>query len=272
MSHPWALLLFLWESHNAENFIRWFLSFAFFLFFVRFLQDKKYKSAAVFAAIAATTHVGVVLLIAVVLAVRFCKRLLLPTWLSESLFVLSLLLGTISIMTFLNDYIQLLGINNGDGRVGFYLSQYGSIVSGNFGHAGLRGALDFTNNIRILLAYSFPLFMIPILVKQSHLQVLFANLFIIGVIINPIFSQVEILNRFGEGLQFFSVVVSSVAYTYVFKNKRINNKMIQVWGGLSLIANLWPVISDIINRTEWYYMLYIWDAGSRNVLPYNYFV
>ena len=146
------------------------------------------------------------------------------------------------------------------------------MIAGEYGNVGIRDALSFTNNLRIILAYSIPILTIPHLLKKSLIKPIEANLFIIGIILNPILGQIEILNRFGEGLQFFSVIVSSASYVYILQNKKKLPKYIVMLCIISMMANMWPIISNIINRNNWWEMLFIWDANGRNTLPLGLYI
>lgn len=266
---PYALLLFLWEGRNVENFIRWYLAFSFFLYFISYLQEKKSKHAFVFAILSVFTHIGTFILIAIVIALLFIKKQILNSWIVEVLFIVAVLFGSVNILSYINPYIHLLGI---DARSAGYVSKFDDIITGEFGHVGIREALSFSNNIRIIMAYSLPILTIPKLLKNSLIRPLEANLFIIGVVLSPILGQVEILNRYGEGLQFFSVIVSSASYAFIIHNKNKIPKSIVVLCYMSIIANIWPVISGIVGRNNWWEMLFIWDANGRNTLPLGLYI
>lgn len=266
---PWALLLFLWETHNAENFIRWFLAFSFFLYFIGYLQSKKIKLSLIFAALSVTTHIGTIILITAVFALVFIKKQIIPTWIAEILFILSLFYGSVNLLSYLTPYIQFLGM---DAKSAQYAANFDNMIAGEYGNVGIRDALSFTNNLRIILAYSIPILTIPHLLKKSLIKPIEANLFIIGIILNPILGQIEILNRFGEGLQFFSVIVSSASYVYILQNKKKLPKYIVMLCIISMMANMWPIISNIINRNNWWEMLFIWDANGRNTLPLGLYI
>lgn len=264
---PYALLLFFWETANVENFIRWFLAFSLFIYFFAYYRRKAYKKAAIFALLAVTTHIGSVILIAAVVGISLFKKQMIPSWLVFVFLVLSLLYGSAGGLSFLTPYISLLGL---DERSAGYAEQFGDIISGDFGVVGLS-KLTFSNIIRIIIAYSIPVFMMSALLKNKMLRPFEVNLFIVGVLLAPIFGQVEILNRYGEGLRFFSVIVSGSAYYLIFKHVSKFPVAIVFAAYISFFANVWPVVSSAIGRTQWYEMLYIWDASSRDVLPLIYF-
>lgn len=266
---PWALLLFLWEAVNVENFIRWYLAFSFYLFFVAYYINKKYKKALLWAIIAVTTHIGTILLVGITLGLSVTKRQILNSWFVEMLFLLSLILGTVGILGFLSPYVGLFGFDDRSTR---YTEQFQDIITGDFGKVGMQAALSFTNIIRQILAYTIPILMIPRLLREKMINPTIANLFIMGVILSPILKQVEILNRFGEGMLFFSIIVSSASYSYILNNRRKLPKYLNWVCLLSIVANIWPVVSGFLARTNWWEMMYIWNAEGRKILPIIWFL
>lgn len=266
---PLALLLFLWEGQNVENFIRWFLGFSFYLLFVSTYINEKYKHALLFSLLAVTIHFGLFLMIGVTLVLSIVKKQIMKSWLVEVLFLCSLMFGTVQMFGFLSQYIAMFGI---DEKSTLYANQFQDIITGEFGLVGMQDSLSFSNIIRKIFAYSFPIFLIPKLLKKELIHPVIANLFIVGVILAPMFTQVEIMNRFGEGLLFFSIIVSAASYNYILKERKNYPRYVYWFCILSIFANIWPVLSGILNRTDWWTMMYIWDANGRDVVPLHYFL
>ena len=266
---PYICILFLWEAHNAELFIRWYMAFAFFI--VAFVQFKHqhYIGALIFSVFALTSHIGSILIVVAVLGLSVIRRQLLPSFLVEILFIASLFLGSVGMLDFLTPYIIILNL---DDRSTHYVESFDRIINGEYGIVGFSQARSWANFIRIVMAYSFPIFFQSVLIKRKIISYLEGNIFIVGVIIFPILAQVEILNRFGEAFLFFSIITSSLSYGYVFNNMKQFSSLTFMLAVISMISNYWPVLSAILYRQHWFEMLYIWDAGNRDTLPLQLFI
>lgn len=266
---PYMFVIFLIESYNAENYIRWYLGIAFFLFFIAFLHKSNYLKSAVFGIVAVLFHVGTLPLIAACLALCWVRRNMVPPVVAQVLLVVSVYLGSIQMLGFLEPYINFFGF---DQRSASYADNFGQLINGQLGSIGVREELRWSTQIRKIVAYSFPLYIIPRLLKKNRIRYLDANLFTIGIIIAPIFGQVEILDRYGSAFLLFSVIVSGYSYYYVLSNYRRSSIYMQFFCVISLIFYVYPVFSDMFSRTEWYHMLFIWDADGREKLPLYYFL
>lgn len=261
---PCILILFLWEAHNAELFIRWYIAFAFFLVAFVWFKHRHYAYAAFFAVLSVTSHVGVFVIVLLALVLSLLKRQILPSFLVEIIFLFNLLLSSVEMLEILNPYISLLGV---DERSTIYTEKFKDIITGNFGQVGIVGIESITTYVRNILAYSFPILFLPILLKKNLVNTTESNIFLLGTMLFPILNQVEILNRYGEALMFFSAIVSSIAYYYIFLHRKQYPSWVYVFAVLSMISNIWPIISSIISRQDWWYMLFIWNAEGRNTLP-----
>ena len=219
------------------------MAFAFFI--VAFVQFKHqhYIGALIFSVFALTSHIGSIFVVVAVLGLSVIRRQLLPSFLVEILFIASLFLGSVGMLEFLNPYIAFLGL---DDRSAHYVESFERIISGEYGILGFSQARSWPNFIRIVLSYSFPIFFQSVLIKRGILPQLEANIFIIGVMIFPILAQVEILNRFGEAFLFFSIIISSLSYGYVFSHRKQLSSLTLTLAGVSMICNYWPVLSTII--------------------------
>lgn len=259
-----GLIIFLREAALAENFIRWYWAYSFFIFSFSYFTKKKYLLSGVLAGLSVLSHIGMIILFFLVVVLSLIKRQLFSSTITEILFLVSLLFGSTQLLGILSPIISLFGV---DERSLSYISDYNDIISGNRGTLGYADELSIRNIIQIVLAYSIPIFTIPHLLKKKLITNLEANLFIIGVILNPILSKVEILGRYGDAILFFSIIVSSVSYGYILKNKKHLPKYALLLCYLSIISNIWPAIANAINRTNWWTMLYIWDSGGKDSLP-----
>lgn len=264
---PYMICLFLWESYYAENYIRWYLGIAFFLLYIYYLRRND-KIFVLYAIAAISTHIGMIIMIGATLIISKIKFVPFPSYVWQILLILSVFVGSTQILSYLSAYVMILAV---DERSAAYASQFIDIIEGDFGYIGFRSNNGLSTHIRIILAYSFPIYMIKDLIKEKVIKFLDANCYLIGIVIAPIFTQVEILDRISSGFLMFSIIVSGCAYWYIFKNKKQFSKVWVVFAALSLFCNVWPVISGIIGREGWWNMLFYWDANGRESLPTSYF-
>lgn len=92
------------------------------------------------------------------------------------------------------------------------------------------------------------------------------------MVLVTILLQVQILNRYAEVFEFFSVFVSSAAIYYVIKNRKFFHPLTFYYTYIAAFFTIWPAISKVISQQYWWHMLYIWDAGDWNTIPINYFL
>ena len=177
---PLACLIFMWEAHDMENLIRFFLGFSFLLFSISFYKSSKYKKAVILALIACTTHVGMIITTGVVFLLSFLKKAIAPPIVIFSLLIISIFFAKVQIMEGLSPYLSFLSFNE---RTTAYVDSYENIVSGNFSSVGsLEKDFSLRTAIVLLLKYGLPIFIVPKLLKNKVVSALECNLFFIGII------------------------------------------------------------------------------------------
>ncbi|OUO70365.1 hypothetical protein B5F71_16500 [Bacteroides sp. An269] len=151
-----------------------------------------------------------------------------------------------------------------------YVDGFSSLVTEGTQNIGIR-EYRFTTQIRIILANSFPLFFLKN-VKKEGIKMWIINTYCITILISPIFSKVEILDRYISILSLLSCpIFIGVAFKLFFKNYSNFKYPIRIWGIISFISNLYPILSGLFGREDWWYMLFIWDANGREILPVSLF-
>lgn len=267
---PLAFLIFLWEAHDVELLIRYYLAFSILLFALSYYKSHKYKKAAILAFLACSTHVGMIIPLSFIIGFSFIKKNFAPPIVILSLLVFSLFFAQTQIMEVFAPYINFLGFNE---KTAAYVDSYTDIVEGNFSAAGsLAREFSWRYAIVILLKWGLPIFLIPRLIKEEKISALECNMFYVGIIVAPLFLQIQILNRIAEVFTFYSVFVSSAACYYVFRNPRKYNSLVIYYAYLVAFLTVWPAISQVITRENWWHMLFIWDAGDWDTIPINYFL
>ena len=265
---PYMLILFMWEGRTADNFIRWYIAVAFLLIFIYFLR-KGNPLLYVFALAAIGCHYGIFILVLALYLLNKVKIVPLPAFVWQILLIASVFLGKVGVLSFISPYISFLGI---DERTSGYVARYDDIVAGDFGRMGIHDSQPTTYLLRLIIAYSFPIWMIATLIKEKVITHLDANCYLIGIVAHPICNQVEILGRFSQGFLLFSVIVSGCAYWYVFKNARRYNNMWVCFAAVSLFCFAGAILyQHLFLKTGWWEMLYIWDAHGRETIPFDYY-
>lgn len=266
-----VLPILLFCTIQSENYIRWYLAFAFVLIALHYLIQEKKKYSYIFFICAIFVHVGTLFLFPIFFFTTLICKLRINPYVASILCIIMTLGMSIADMGGIvatSNFLLSIGIGNIDDRIASYLLQTENLINGEFGRAGYYATRSVSNNVRFLLAN------IPLIVfakqymRKEKYGMLIYNLFIIGVIVFPVFSTVEILDRFASALTFFSCVVCGVTLYNGFKDSGNSNKWVRILLFLCLFANFWPNVSNIIFRTTDNDMLFIWDANGRDFLPY----
>lgn len=269
---PFMLIIFLNECNLVENYIRWYLGVAFFLIYMYNIGQNEMTKAnivnAIISAICASSiHVGFVFLSIVFCAIRFIKFQLIPTKLCSLLFLFSLIFGSASILIYLEPYLSLLGI---DERSSIYIDKFQNIISGEFGTLGIK-EWSYFRIFRQFVAYSFGLYFLKRIVNYNKVSYMDINCFSIGLIIFPIFKQVEILDRFSSVFTLYSIIILGSSYTYAMNNFRHLKQFEKLYFVVSMMFYFWPMLDNFRYR-DWYNLMYIWDANGLEKLPVIYFL
>jgi hypothetical protein len=266
---PLALLFFLWEAHNAELLIRWYIGFAFFLYSIGYLERGKYGKFALFALMALGNHVGMIIIYALVVPLFLIKKVLVPWWVVLPLFAYTLFYGTVTLFSILTPFVGIIGV---DERSLTYAEHMEDIINGEYGTVGTTLIEKTSTFIRTFIAYAFPVLISHRIVKAKLITPAYVHLFYIGVIFAPMLNQVEIMNRYGEALTFFSVIVSPICYYYYWEHRKSFPIIYMPLYALSLLSYIFPLFSDALSRDHWSKLLFIWDAGGRDTISTSYFL
>lgn len=267
-----TLPVLLFCTVQSENYIRWYLAFAFILIALHYLIKENKKKAYIFFFVCAVfIHVGTLFLFPIFFFTNQICKLQINPYIAAILCIIATLGMSIADMGGLvaaSNFLLSIGIGNINDKIAFYLLQTETLINGEFGRSGYYAARSLSNNIRILLAYVPLIIFAKQYLKGDKYKMLIYNLFVIGAIVFPIFSTVEILDRFASALTFFSSIICGITFYNGFNDNKNSHKWISILLLLCLFANFWPNISDIISRTTDNDMLFIWDANGRNFLPY----
>ena len=262
------LFLGFFCSGGIEQLVRWYLAFSFFLFSLYFIRKENYFCFTCFSASAFLFHMGFLLLVPVSF-LFLVNRSLISNKLSICMLIFSVFLGNTQYLTQFVQYISFLSINE---KATNWVEIIGSVLNGDF-HEGIRVA-SFYRQLMWVVMFSFPILLGDKLIEAGLLKHGILNIYKIAVVVYPIFTQVEILDRYSQVLILISVpVVCGKAFMFLYRNTHLFNTVEFILGCLSLLSFLYTFFwNKLLEREEWYMLLFIWDADGRESLPVYHFV
>ena len=254
---PFALPLFMVFTIDAENLMRWFTAFSFLLIGVSYLEQNKIKRFVIFAVCAFLFHSGIIVVIPVFLLLHYIKKPLLKPLYSCIIYILIYLFFKTSFML---NFVQYMNVFSGMTQFAGYVENANEWLTGtaNFEAQGLNIGIIIMDLIVIKIGYE-------ILTYKPKLIYLY-NLCIIGTILSPALTQIEILYRICILFKIFQFVIIAYA-VYFFINNRCKSK---VYYALTWIVILNLIRMHILNILIEPYTsnsyLYVWDKMGREIL------
>ena len=263
----YILIVFLLVIPPIEQLVRWYFAAAFYIFAIFFFLKSDYIKFGVFSLCACLTHIGYIPLLAFFIVIYFIHIQLIPAKLCLILLVVSVLFGSTQFLENLTPYVSMLSMND---KSAMYVEGFSSLVTEGTQNIGIR-EYRITTQIRTILANSFPLFFLQDL-KKEGIKMWIINTYCIAILIGPIFSTVEILDRYASLLVLISYpVIIGGAFKLFFLNYFNFKYPMRIFGIISFISNVFPILSGLFGRDDWWYMLFIWDANGRDILPVSLF-
>ena len=264
----WMLPPLIYVLYMNENFIRWFFAASFLFVCLYYMQKESRKRMVLFYVAAVMCHSGMIIFLPIILFEKILDKYCLKRQVMAVLFLAFTFFISIQQLQFLTTIASFLS-KIGLGQLGHldgYLKSANYLING-------RGAADlgffyrsFSNQIRLVLEYLPLILLAPKFVKQYRLGNLFYNLFVLGAVLDPVFSMVEILGRFSCVLLFFSTIVGGIVYYHVIVLKEAprNTRVLCL---ISFICGVWPSVSIVFANHAFYDMTFIWDRGYMEYLP-----
>ena len=261
-------LLMLIEAN--DNFIRWYLALSFFFLSLDAYFHKKWKYVALWMLVACMIHVGAILFMPFLIAMNMLDKWLFPPRFAVILLVLSTFAVSLTSLSFLTQISNLLlssGIVGNNMRVESYLMHTEDIINGDFGRIGYMDRL-LSTNIKMLLSFVPAIWFAPKYIKQLCYGHFVYNLFLFGAIAHPLFSTVEIFNRYSQILIFFSCIVCGAYFYYSWQNRFRLPKIYFAIALISFLASIWSGLSLLWRYESDLDMMFIWNSGNRNYLTW----
>jgi hypothetical protein len=255
---------------GIENLIRWYVAISFILIAIRTLMDSRILLSVIFAFFAIFSHFGVAALILVMLIfyIVFNRRTF-PRLVIFCLFTLSFLYASTDILISLTSYIEFLPKFGISEKEKTYSKALLMIASGEMS-TGIYELGGPITKVLIYLSYAIPIFFGIKLTPENtdnKNKIWIINLALISFVIMPIFSLVEIFNRFSAALMILSITFLGITIAKA-KNDRMEMNFKYQLLLFSYLLACFLIIRIPFLKTKDNQMMYIWDSNGKNYLNY----
>ena len=254
---------------GIENLMRWYLAVSFLLFGLGFYFRKRGIWSILFMFGSLFVHLGVLpcLIVGWIFKTYFNRKVV-STQLALIFFSISFVFSSTDILVFIArgvEYFPQLGISE---KQLVYFENLVDIASGGM-RTGVYKIGLFTK-LLMYFSYVFPIYFVTTFLRRNdeYSSVFWIfNLGIFSLIILPLFSLVEVFNRFSATFMILSLLI--IGYAYHFSRSKFGRARLA--GPILVICFI--ISSFLILRTPVLTnsdlkMLYVWDANGREYLPY----
>ena len=265
---PYALPLFaLFSMSHVENMVRWYMGFSFVMIGLSFLlegEKRANKRFWLFSAIACTFHIALLPLpVVFYLLQRKEKVLLTPIWVCILYFGIGFFFQT-EFMMRLVELANIMGMMLGG--VSERFQNYGDDaeywLTGGFAGADPRSAFPDKQEILFFLCIVWLGYKA---IKDCDKKYIFVyNMFVIGLLTNPIALQIELVGRFNAPFMFFRAIVLACIIKHVFVNKTIMVNQMAWLFSLLIVLNMGRkiLVTPFTQDPDKY--LYIWNNKGKS--------
>lgn len=250
-----------------ENFIRTYLGISFFLFGFSLFLNRNHKMALLFFVISLLTHFACGFMIPFVMLKPLLSKAIIKPFYTTLFILFTTFFVSISSLSILVDISHLItSIMGGTDHLALdYLNSMDRIIMGEGGaKLGISNASYFSH-IKTLL-WSIPmLFVCYNKTSQISNGIYLYNLIVIGLIIYPVFSQVELLGRFTEQLLLYCPIFLGYMMTVNNESKeRPIPSILNIVTYLSIFVYMYGAINRpfVMEDSEMYF---IWDSNGQPV-------
>jgi hypothetical protein len=253
-------------SSNIEQFIRWYLSISFVLLSFSYCLDGKKIKTLLFMALGVFSHYGTVLFIPFLLLYKKMNGIKIPELFLVGAYCCFSFVLSLADLAFIGDftnYLYMAGLN--DDKYGMYLLKTQTLMMGD-GRLGYFSQSLFFNIKRFLTFMPFILLGRNVM-KNYNYGLFVYYLAALGIIITPVFTVVELFDRYANFFNFFSCIVAGVVYSKILLSKKSFRSWKFFFCIISFALMLYTPFANIMSRTVDESMLFIWDAAGRHTLP-----
>lgn len=248
-----------------ENFIRWSMAIVFIFGGVYCLLSNKIIKSYLFVLLGFLTHSGSIIIVPFFVLFKILKDRQLTPIVSTLLLVVTTFVLSLANLGFLIVLSKYMGNSFiGDIQAGGYFDATESLLAGTWGTQGI-GDNGVLFKLRFFLGVAPIIYFAPRFIKKGTYENFVYNLFLIGCLISPLFSLIEIFNRFSALLSFFGCIIGGVVYYNILQSKKSLEKVLIC---LSMFCQFYPILAIIFFREGDFNMLFLWDANGRDCLPY----
>lgn len=260
-----------------DNYIRWYFATTFLLLSINAYLNFEKKNifwAVSFFICGVFIHNGITPLAVLFLLFIFRDKFI-PSKITIPVFFVSCYYLSISMMNFLSEYAIMIGLFLQSTGIEVDLARYLEKVD--------TLTTDGLSDLTSVVVYSFKektfMFLVNlpiILYGKRYLNsfkngYFYYNTYVIGIILYPVFSTVEIFDRFACTMLIFQSVVAGVVYYHLIP-KSSNLKTSFVLCMISVACIFYPYTRHLIAMKQEYRMMYIWDSGGKKyVNPQQYY-
>lgn len=251
---------------GAENLVRWYLAFSFFLIALSYLLNSKRSKKVVFlfflySFVSVNFHFGMVMIIPLFVGIYLIKWIVHPI-LSISIYISLLLLFKVKIMSQLVTLINVFSVMGG--RMESYAdnAEYW-LTSSALGLEGGSSFLGIATTALYFLCIIVGWNLVPLFDKKYQYAY---NLFTLGFLMNPISSKIEILDRIDQLFLLFIFIVLAYVVRYTIEKNVFPGYKFLPFVGLMIILNFGRVELSKPFKRKTTQLLYIWDKNGREYL------
>ena len=257
ISLPWFYLL----SFAAENIFRWYTSFSFVLLALPFFLNRRYVPFLILSVVACGFHIMMIIPIGLFVLICLKKRILL-----DPIIVLVIYTGTLIIWSseYMENFVFL--ANYALSYFDTYSEMYGGDMEAWL-NGTQNGLIEFsiTRQVFIAILFFYLIFVGKKIVNLHPWLIPYYNIMSTGILLYPIYGQIELLNRFGQLFLFFQCIIGAYCIFYSFKNLYLRRRFL-LWSLVVVFYISYSFYSRLTPKNE-YFTYYIWDAEGAEYFP-----
>lgn len=264
---PYALPLFVFFSlDGTENLVRWYLGFSFVLIGLFYLLKDDCKQNIkfwAFSVLACTFHLGLLPLPLIFYLLYLLRRpILSPIWILLLYFSIAFLFRTDFMLQFVGVVNVLSEVGGGASeRMAGYSDRAEYWLTGGF--AGTEGHSPFPGIQEMIFLCLLVWVGYKVVANIGKKGIFAYNMFVIGLLINPLARQIELVLRYDQTFMIFRAIVLAYIIEYVVVKNTIKLAHMTWLFLVAIILNIGRVMLFVPFYTNPEHYLYIWDSNGR---------
>ena len=126
--------------------------------------------------------------------------------------------------------------------------------------------IPLTTHIRLLVTYSFLLFMGKNVIKYEPKLTIYYNIMTIGIVLFPAMNPIELFFRINYVMLIFQCIISAYCFYFIFKKKIKVGIILRLLAYVTLFFYIYNIEGQFL-EDEPHKILYIWDSAGRDYIP-----